>query len=136
MNNELQVIDTNGEVLSIDDVLTKLNNVNYLATLSNEQIEQLAYIVQAIKSPTKKIDDELKNRLKKGGQFDHISLTEAHRTTIEETKEIRDQFYKHYGLEAFVLRTPTQLKKKFGEAVEATIKDVADTKTSQRVKYD
>ena len=136
MTDGLQVIDTNGEVLSIDNVLTKLNDVHYLASLPNEQIEQLAYIVQAIKSPTKKIDDELKDRLKKGGQFDHISLTEAHRTTIEETKEVRDQFYDKYGLEAFVLRTPTQLKKKFGEAVETDIKENAKTDISQRVKYD
>ncbi len=48
MSNELQIVDTNGEVLSIDNVITKLNDKAHLASLADEQIEQLAYIVQSI----------------------------------------------------------------------------------------
>ncbi|KEP87868.1 hypothetical protein X279_05220 [Oenococcus oeni IOEB_0501] len=136
MSNELQIVDTNGEVLSIDNVITKLNDKAHLASLADEQIEQLAYIVQSIKSPTKKIDDELKTRLVKGTQFNHISLTEYQRTTIKDTEENRNTFYKKYGLDAFVFRTPAQLKKKFGEKIESDINQAAKTDISQRVKYD
>ncbi|OIL89939.1 hypothetical protein [Oenococcus oeni] len=136
MSNELQIVDTNGEVLSIDNVITKLNDKAYLASLADEQIEQLAYIVQSIKSPTKKIDDELKTRLVKGNQFNHISLTEYQRTTIKDTEENRNTFYKKYGLDAFVFRTPAQLKKKFGESIQDDLDKVIVCSTQNRVKYD
>lgn len=133
--NELKLFDENGEVISLDDFITKLNSPEYLGQLSNEQIENLAFIVQKLKSPTKKIDDEIKERLKNGQDFEHISKSTTKRKSWKPDAQIK---LSSLGQSAYQLKTPAQLEKLFKDDQDKLniINDAATINVTDRIKFD
>ncbi|MFT8753281.1 MAG: hypothetical protein ABF750_09300 [Oenococcus oeni] len=133
MSNEIRVIDEVGQVANVSQLRSKA----FVSELSNEDLENVAYTAKALKSPIKNIDDEVKKRLANGSQFVHISTSEVSKQTLAiDDDRIKQAFYNKYGLGAFVVKSPTQLKKEFGEKIQADLDKVVVYTKQNRVKYD
>ncbi len=133
MSNEIRVIDEVGQVANVSQLRSKA----FISELTNEDLENVAYTAKALKNPIKNIDDEVKKRLANGSQFVHISTSEVSKQTLaSDDDKVKQAFYNKYGLAAFVVKSPTQLKKQFGESIQADLDKVVVYSTQNRVKYD
>ncbi|MHA5112875.1 hypothetical protein R5P82_08350 [Oenococcus oeni] len=133
MSNEIRIIDQDGVTASVAQLRSKA----FVSELTNEDLENVAYTAKALKNPIKNIDDEVKKRLANGSQFVHISTSEVSKQTLaSDDDKVKQAFYNKYGLAAFVVKSPTQLKKEFGEKIQADLDKVVVYSTQNRVKYD
>ncbi|KGH66816.1 hypothetical protein X291_02265 [Oenococcus oeni IOEB_C23] len=133
MSNEIRVIDEVGQVANVSQLRSKA----FISELSNEDLESIAYTIKALKNPIKNVEDETKKRLINGSQFVHIHLTEANRQLLNgDNDQTKKKFYQKYGLDAFVLKSPTQLKKKFGDVIQEDLDGVVVYEKQSRVKFD
>ncbi|AWW98040.1 hypothetical protein ACFIU9_08260 [Oenococcus oeni] len=133
MSNEIRIIDQDGVTASVAQLRSKA----FVSELTNEDLENVAYTAKALKNPIKNIDDEVKKRLTNGSQFVHISTSEVSKQTLaSDDDKVKQAFYNKYGLAAFVVKSPTQLKKQFGESIQADLDKVVVYSTQNRVKYD
>ncbi|MHA5111135.1 hypothetical protein ATX84_10680 [Oenococcus oeni] len=133
MSNEIRIIDQDGVTASVAQLRSKA----FVSELTNEDLENVAYTAKALKNPIKNIDDEVKKRLANGSQFVHISTSEVSKQTLaSDDDKVKQAFYNKYGLAAFVVKSPTQLKKQFGESIQADLDKVVVYSTQNRVKYD
>ncbi|OIL58339.1 hypothetical protein ATX23_09245 [Oenococcus oeni] len=133
MSNEIRIIDQDGVTASVAQLRSKA----FVSELTNEDLEDIAYTAKALKSPIKNIDDEVKKRLANGSQFVHISTSEVSKQTLaSDDDKVKQAFYNKYGLAAFVVKSPTQLKKQFGESIQDDLDKVIVYITQNRVKYD
>ncbi|MHA5139660.1 hypothetical protein R5P86_04445 [Oenococcus oeni] len=133
MSNEIRIIDQDGVTASVAQLRSKA----FVSELTNEDLENVAYTAKALKNPIKNIDDEVKKRLANGSQFVHISTSEVSKQTLaSDDDKVKQAFYNKYGLAAFVVKSPTQLKKQFGESIQADLDKVVVYITQNRVKYD
>ncbi|OIL49588.1 hypothetical protein ATX19_09585 [Oenococcus oeni] len=133
MSNEIRIIDQDGVTASVAQLRSKA----FVSELTNEDLENVAYTAKALKNPIKNIDDEVKKRLANGSQFVHISTSEVSKQTLaSDDDKVKQAFYNKYGLAAFVVKSPTQLKKEFGESIQADLDKVVVYSTQNRVKYD
>lgn len=133
MSNEIRIIDQDGVTASVAQLRSKA----FVSELTNEDLENVAYTIKALKNPIKNVEDETKKRLINGSQFVHIHLTEANRQLLNgDNEQIKKEFYQKYGLDAFVLKSPTQLKKKFGDVIQEDLDDVVVYEKQSRVKFD
>ncbi len=133
MSNEIRVVDELGQVITVP----QLRDKSFLKHLPDDDLESIAYTAKTLKNPIKNIDDEIKTRLSKGAQFVHISQVETTRQLVDnDNDQTKADFYKKYGLEAFVLKTPAQLKKQFGESIKEDLDRIVVYEKSNRVKYD
>ena len=133
MSNEIRVIDEVGQVANVSQLRSKA----FISELTNEDLENVAYTAKALKNPIKNIDDEVKKRLANGSQFVHISTSEVSKQTLaSDDDKVKQAFYNKYGLAAFVVKSPTQLKKEFGEKIQADLDKVVVFSKQNRVKYD
>ncbi|OIK76860.1 hypothetical protein ATW74_10765, partial [Oenococcus oeni] len=115
MSNEIRIIDQDGVTASVAQLRSKA----FVSELTNEDLENVAYTAKALKNPIKNIDDEVKKRLANGSQFVHISTSEVSKQTLaSDDDNVKQAFYNKYGLAAFVVKSPTQLKKQFGESIQ------------------
>ncbi|MHA5107698.1 hypothetical protein R5O26_08700, partial [Oenococcus oeni] len=115
MSNEIRIIDQDGVTASVAQLRSKA----FVSELTNEDLENVAYTAKALKNPIKNIDDEVKKRLANGSQFVHISTSEVSKQTLaSDDDKVKQAFYNKYGLAAFVVKSPTQLKKQFGESIQ------------------
>lgn len=117
--NELKIVTEFGEKFGLSE-LTKEN----IAKMSNEQLEEFAYISKYIEPTFKAAKEELKTRFESGQQFKHAQYTESMRATIPDNDQNREAFYKKYGLKAFAIKSPAQLKKTLGDEVEIDLDKV------------
>ncbi|MHA5106710.1 hypothetical protein R5O26_03365, partial [Oenococcus oeni] len=121
MSNEIRIIDQDGVTASVAQLRSKA----FISELTNEDLENVAYTAKALKNPIKNIDDEVKKRLINGSQFVHISTSEVSKQTLaSDDDKVKQAFYNKYGLAAFVVKSPTQLKKEFGEKIQADLDKV------------
>ncbi|MHA5150871.1 hypothetical protein R5P98_08055, partial [Oenococcus oeni] len=121
MSNEIRIIDQDGVTASVAQLRSKA----FVSELTNEDLENVAYTAKALKNPIKNIDDEVKKRLANGSQFVHISTSEVSKQTLaSDDDKVKQAFYNKYGLAAFVVKSPTQLKKQFGESIQADLDKV------------
>ncbi|OIK78341.1 hypothetical protein [Oenococcus oeni] len=133
MSNEIRIIDQDGVTASVAQLRSKA----FVSELTNEDLENVAYTAKALKNPIKNIDDEVKKRLANGSQFVHISTSEVSKQTLaSDDDKVKQAFYNKYGLAAFVVKSPTQLKEQFGESIQADLDKVVVYSTQNRVKYD
>ncbi|MHA5156633.1 hypothetical protein R5P94_00240 [Oenococcus oeni] len=133
MSNEIRIIDQDGVTASVAQLRSKA----FISELTNEDLENVAYTAKALKNPIKNIDDEVKKRLANGSQFVHISTSEVSKQTLaSDDDKVKQAFYNKYGLAAFVVKSPTQLKKQFGESIQDDLDKVIVYSTQNRVKYD
>ncbi|MDN6899544.1 hypothetical protein [Oenococcus sicerae] len=133
MSNEIRVIDELGQVITV----AQLRDKHFVSDLSNEDLEAVAYTAKALKNPIKNIDDEIKKRLTNGTQFVHISTSEVSKQTLDsDDDKVKQAFYNKYGLAAFVVKSPTQLKKQFGESIQDDLDKVIVYITQNRVQYE
>ncbi|EFD87534.1 hypothetical protein ACFIUV_08510 [Oenococcus oeni] len=133
MSNEIRIIDQDGVTASVAQLRSKA----FVSELTNEDLENVAYTAKALKNPIKNIDDEVKKRLANGSQFVHISTSEVSKQTLaSDDDKVKQAFYNKYGLAAFVVKSPTQLKKEFGEKIQADLDKVVVFSKQNRVKYD
>ncbi len=133
MTNEIRIVDQYGVTASV----AQLRDKKFVSQLSNEDLENIAYTAKALKNPIKNIDDEIKARLTAGTQFVHISYTEAtHQLLDGDDPKVKQAFYNKYGLDALVVKSPTQLKKLFGEAIQEDLDRVVIYDKQNRVKFD
>ncbi|PDH91669.1 hypothetical protein AO466_08050 [Oenococcus oeni] len=133
MSNEIRIIDQDGVTASVAQLRSKA----FVSELTNEDLENVAYTAKALKNPIKNIDDEVKKRLANGSQFVHISTSEVSKQTLaSDDDKVKQAFYNKYGLAAFVVKSPTQLKKEFGEKIQADLDKVIVFSKQNRVKYD
>ncbi|OIM00204.1 hypothetical protein ATX49_11500, partial [Oenococcus oeni] len=130
---EIRIIDQDGVTASVAQLRSKA----FVSELTNEDLENVAYTAKALKNPIKNIDDEVKKRLANGSQFVHISTSEVSKQTLaSDDDKVKQAFYNKYGLAAFVVKSPTQLKKEFGEKIQADLDKVVVFSKQNRVKYD
>ncbi|KER96973.1 hypothetical protein R5R61_04920 [Oenococcus oeni] len=133
MSNEIRIIDQDGVTASVAQLRSKA----FVSELTNEDLENVAYTAKALKNPIKNIDDEVKKRLANGSQFVHISTSEVSKQTLaSDDDKVKQAFYNKYGLAAFVVKSPTQLKKQFGESIQDDLDKVVVFSKQNRVKYD
>lgn len=133
MANEIRIVDEYGATATV----AQLRDKKFVAGLSNDDLEAVAYTAKALKSPLKNIEDETKKRLQDGQQFTHISLTEARRQNIaQDDEKLKKAFVKKYGWGAVQVKTPTALKREFGEAIQEDLDKVVVYDTQQRAKFD
>ncbi|OIL07625.1 hypothetical protein ATW91_09580, partial [Oenococcus oeni] len=126
-------IDQDGVTASVAQLRSKA----FVSELTNEDLENVAYTAKALKNPIKNIDDEVKKRLANGSQFVHISTSEVSKQTLaSDDDKVKQAFYNKYGLAAFVVKSPTQLKKQFGESIQDDLDKVIVFSKQNRVKYD
>ncbi|KRN75648.1 hypothetical protein IV73_GL000138 [Weissella kandleri] len=117
--NELKIVTEFGEIYGMSQ-LTK----QQIANMSNDQLEEFAYISKYIEPTFKAAKDELKRRFETGQKFNHAQYTESMRATIPDNEKNKQAFFKKYGLDAFAIKTPKQLKTKFGEDIESDLDKV------------
>lgn len=133
MANEITIIDDFGQNFG----LSLLNDKEQLQGLTNEQLEDLVYLIKHLKVGISNVDKELKGRLDDGSQFKHISYGESSRQELPaDDDKVKQAFYNKYGLDALVVKSPTQLKKQFGATIQEDLDKVVIHKTQNRVKYD
>ncbi|MGL2258366.1 hypothetical protein ACFIVI_08220 [Oenococcus oeni] len=133
MSNEIRIIDQDGVTASVAQLRSKA----FVSELTNEDLENVAYTAKALKNPIKNIDDEVKKRLANGSQFVHISTSEVSKQTLaSDDDKVKQAFYNKYGLAAFVVKSPTQLKKQFGESIQDDLDKVIVYITQNRVQYE
>ncbi|WP_061515064.1 hypothetical protein [Leuconostoc mesenteroides] len=133
MANEITIIDDFGQKFGLsimtDDVQLK--------QLDNTTFEDLVYLIKYLKSGIKKTDAELKSRLDNGTQFKHISYGESNKQSLAQDDEaLKKAFVKKYGWQAVEVKTPTKLKKEFGETIQEDLDKVVVHETQKRVKYE
>jgi hypothetical protein len=133
MTNEIRLVDEWGTPTTITD----LRKPEYLENLDTERLEDLAYTAKALATPIKNINNEVKARLDVGTQFVHITQTESHTKSLaQDDEKLKKAFVKKYGWDAVQVKTPTALKKQFGEAIQEDLDKVVVYDTQKRVKYD
>lgn len=132
MANELMIVDQWGEKLGIQD----LNDKKFLENITPQQLENIAYRIKEINPAFKKVDEVLKERLKNGVQFPHISFSETKRSDIDQSEQTKIAFVKKYGWDAVEVKSPAKLKRKYGEDIQPDLDKVTVYTTSQRLKYE
>ncbi|MHD0286822.1 hypothetical protein [Weissella tructae] len=128
--NELRVIDEMGQAYPIQDITAE-----HLKKLNDEDAEQLAYAFKFMKKAMKSVEEDYRNRLLNGSQMWRATLTTATKKEIPDTLPIKQAFFNEYGLDAFELKSPTKLKKQFGERVEEHIEKVVSETEVKKVKW-
>lgn len=133
MANEITIIDDFGQNFG----LSLLNDKEQLQGLTNEQLEDLVYLVKHLKNGMSKVDKELKERLDSGSQFKHITYGESKTVSLDKDNEKNKKaFVKYYGWGAVELKSPKQLKDLFGERIQDDLDKVVAYDTQKRVKYE
>ncbi|QHJ76620.1 MAG: hypothetical protein [Bacteriophage sp.] len=133
MANEITIIDDFGQNFG----LSLLNDKEQLQGLTNEQLEDLVYLVKHLKNGMSKVDKELKERLDSGSQFKHITYGESKTVSLDKDNEKNKKaFVEYYGWGAVELKSPKQLKDLFGERIQDDLDKVVAYDTQKRVKYE
>ncbi|MFW6741491.1 hypothetical protein ACODRN_04865 [Leuconostoc mesenteroides] len=133
MANEITIIDDFGQKFG----LSIMTDDTQLKQLDNATFEDLVYLIKYLKNGIKKTDAELKSRLDNGAQFKHISYGESSKQELPaDDNKVKQAFYNKYGLDALVVKSPTQLKKQFGATIQEDLDKVVIHKTQNRVNYD
>ncbi|PVY81996.1 hypothetical protein [Convivina intestini] len=132
MDNELMIVDQWGEKFGVQD----LNDKKFLENITPQQLENIAYRKKEIGIAFKKVDEVLKERLHQGEQFPHIIFSETKRANIDQSEQTKKAFVKKYGWDAVQVKTPKQLKEKYGEDIQPDLDKVTVYTTSQRLKYE
>ncbi|MBZ5995383.1 hypothetical protein KII97_02525 [Leuconostoc gelidum subsp. gasicomitatum] len=133
MANEVTVINEWGEAYTID----MLRDKKVVENMSADALHDLAYAIKALKTPIKNVEDAVKNKLNDGVEIKDISYTEASKQTLASDDEaLKKAFVKKYGWDAVEVKSPTQLKKRFGTDIQEDLDKVVVYETQKRVKYE
>lgn len=133
MTNEVTVINEWGEAYSLD----MLRDKKTVENLSPEALHDLAYAIKSLKAPIKNVEDAVKRKLDEGVEIKGISYTEANKAMLaDDDEKLKKAFVKKYGWGAVQVKTPTQLKKLYGEAIDEDLEKVVVYDTQKRVKYE
>lgn len=133
MTNEVTVINEWGEAYTLD----MLRDKKTVDNLSPETLHDLAYAIKSLKAPIKNVEDAVKKKLDEGVEIKGISYTEANKAMLSaDDEKLKKAFVKKYGWGAVQVKTPTQLKKLYGEAIDEDLEKVVVYETQKRVKYE
>lgn len=133
MTNEVTVINEWGEAYTLD----MLRDKKTVENLSPEALHDLAYAIKSLKASIKNVEDAVKKKLDEGVEIKGISYTEANKTMLAaDDEKLKKAFVKKYGWGAVQVKTPTQLKKLYGEAIDEDLEKVVVYETQKRVKYE
>lgn len=130
MSNELRIIDELGQAYPIQDITAE-----HLANLSDDDLEQLAYAFRFLEKPTKVVKEGYRDRLLNGANMWKATIATSIKKDIPDTLPIKQAFLNKYGLDAFEIKSPTKLKKQFGQQVEEDIEKVVRTSEIKKVKW-
>lgn len=129
--NDLKIITADGEKIEFS-TLTK----DVLAQTSDEAIAELAHYLKRVTALAKNVDAEVKGRLDDGKKLNGISYTKRTKQTLPQSIENKNAFVKKYGIAAFDIKSPTQLKKVFGEQIEDDLSKVVVLEEGKSIKYE
>lgn len=133
MTNEITVVNEWGEAYALD----MLRDKKKVDNLSPEALHDLAYAIKSLKAPIKNVEDAVKKKLDEGVEIKGISYTEANKVMLSaDDEKLKKAFVKKYGWGAVQVKTPTQLKKLYGEAIDEDLEKVVVYETQKRVKYE
>lgn len=133
MTNEVTVINEWGEAYTLE----MLRDKKTVENLSPEALHDLAYAIKSLKAPIKNVEDAVKKKLDEGVEIKDISYTEANKAMLAaDDEKLKKAFVKKYGWGAVQVKTPTQLKKLYGEAIDEDLEKVVVYETQKRVKYE
>lgn len=133
MTNEVTVINEWGEAYTLD----MLRDKKTVENLSPEALHDLAYAIKSLKAPIKNVEDAVKKKLDEGVEIKGISYTEANKAMMAaDDEKLKKAFVKKYGWGAVQVKSPTQLKKQYGEPIEEDLEKVVVYETQKRVKYE
>ncbi|MCH4169547.1 MAG: hypothetical protein LKF42_09840 [Streptococcaceae bacterium] len=95
---------------------------NNISELDNDVLERLVEDVRKLDKFKKVGEEELKKRLEDGKKFNKVSLGKPQMMTVIASDErLVKALINKYGYESILPLSLTQLKKKYGEAVEKDI---------------
>ncbi|CAK8054150.1 hypothetical protein [Eupransor demetentiae] len=129
---DLQVTNSDGEVLSINRKEFK----KQVEQLDQQQLQDAQYMAKELKPALKVIDDTVKKRLDEGQQFKNISYKETQRASVDQSEATKQAFVNKYGWDAVQVKTPTQLKKIYGEKIEQDLETVMVYSNINKLSYD
>lgn len=133
MANDVTVINEWGEAYTLD----MLRDKKTVEKMSADALHDLAYAIKYLKTPMKNVEDAVKAKLDDGVEIKDISYTEATRKSLAaDDEKLKKAFVKKYGWDAVQVKTPTQLKNIFGEAIDEDLEKVVVYETQKRVKYE
>lgn len=104
--------------------------------LSDEQLEAITEYIRLFASYKAKLETELKQRINNGSSFEHATTTTS---TSLKTGDLpstaKAEFLKNWGWDAFELKTPAKLKKRFGSDIEKDIEKVGVYDTTEKFNW-
>ncbi|MCK8605161.1 hypothetical protein LNP18_03480 [Leuconostoc citreum] len=133
MANEVTVINEWGEAYTLD----MLRDKKTVENMSAESLHDLAYAIKSLKAPMKNVEEAVKSKLDEGVEIKGITYTEASKSMLaSDDEKLKQDFVKKYGWDSVQVKTPTQLKKRFGTDIEEDLEKVVVYETQKRVKYE
>ncbi len=129
--NEITLINEDGEKMTFANMVPAA-----LEKTDNESLEELGYMSKILKARFKDIDAEIKKRLDDGQQFGRVEYVERTKKMIpQDDNDLKQQFIFKYGYDAVELKSPTQLRKQFGKAIEEDLEAITVFDTTNVVKW-
>lgn len=133
MTNEVTVINEWGEAYTLD----MLRDKKTVEKMSAEALHDLAYAIKSLKTPMKNVEEAVKSKLDEGIEIKGITYTEASKSMLaSDDEKLKQAFVKKYGWDSVQVKTPTQLKKRYGTDIEEDLEKVVVYETQKRVKYE
>ncbi|SKA13594.1 hypothetical protein SAMN02745116_02535 [Pilibacter termitis] len=102
----------------------KCNTPRDVENLSDDKLQDFLLEARHIQSLMKKGDEEVKKRLDNGHTFSRIGYGNQTRTNLADVESVKKRIVKKYGWNAVVLPSLNQLKRMYGESIEADLEEV------------
>ncbi|MHB9627354.1 hypothetical protein ACX9YQ_07525 [Weissella cibaria] len=129
--NEITLINEDGEKMTFANMVPAA-----LEKTDNESLEELGYMAKILKARFKDIDAEIKKRLEDGQQFGRVEYVERNKKMIpQDDNDLKQQFIFKYGYDAVELKSPMQLRKQFGKAIEEDLEAITIFDMTNAVKW-
>ncbi|MCB6841028.1 hypothetical protein LIX87_08575 [Weissella viridescens] len=127
MNEPILITDM-GEKIT-PDLLENIDKMN------DEQLVELTRYSKLATNLLSKPEKELKKRLDARGEVAGMKYKDETRGIIPENDANKKAFMNKYGLDAFQIKTPKQLKDKFGSDIQSDLDKVVVYKHIKKVDW-
>ncbi|QIL49890.1 hypothetical protein G7084_00250 [Weissella coleopterorum] len=131
-NFGLSIIDENGQAHGLPELLDEKR----LQMKSNDEIEDLARNIKYFDKPKKLIMEELKTRLDTGQQFYGVEYRNRQTKIVPiDNNDLKKMFVEKYGWDSVVLKSHTQLKKKFGDDISNDLERITILENGKTIHW-
>lgn len=123
--NELQAMETkvatiitsDGEVLPV----TQLTSKDF-ENMDDRTLEEINYMFKIADKAKKSAKKEIDKRLKNGRSFSRYVFKKRKSDNFDDdNNDFKEQMIDKYGFDAVLVKSPTKLKEKFGDVVNADV---------------